>query len=298
MKKLKTFSVYLIGITVLVFIFFSTVYHTSKSLLTVSKYTLTYENLPESFDNYKIVQISDLHNQSFGRDNKNLIKLIDSQSPDLVLISGDSVTITHPDFNNILKLCSYLCEKYTVLYVIGNHEQVLSDETLKNFYSDLSNTGTVVLDNQKYEAVKNGQHINIYGLWYHLRFYREHESIAESMKIKCYLTSDIINEILGIADKTEFNIILTHNPAYFESYCNWGSNLTFAGHAHGGLIRIPLVGGIFSPERERLFPPYDAGLFTKENKNMLISRGLGNGDTGFRFFNTPELVSVTLRCGS
>lgn len=90
-----------------------------------------------------------------------------------------------------------------------------------------------------------------------------------------------------------YNILLAHNPNYFPVYARWGADLTFSGHIHGGMIRLPFVGGLLSPET-LLFPKYDGGSYQIEDKTMILSRGLGRGSMGLRLFNSPEIVTVTL----
>ena len=74
---------------------------------------------------------------------------------------------------------------------------------------------------------------------------------------------------------------------------NWGSDLIFAGHMHGGIIRLPFLGGVLSPERD-YFPEYDGGKYELENSTMVVGRGLGNYTINLRIFNRPELMVVTL----
>ena len=107
-----------------------------------------------------------------------------------------------------------------------------------------------------------------------------------------FFGAEQIRKILGDPDEGSFNILLTHNPLYAESYSGWGADLTLAGHIHGGIIRIPFAGGLLSPERE-LFPRYDAGLYQVGGKTLIVNRGLGNS-FGFRAFNRPEISVITL----
>ena len=104
----------------------------------------------------------------------------------------------------------------------------------------------------------------------------------------------IHTEITPTLDSDSYNILLSHNPRYFLTYVQWGADLTLSGHVHGGMVRIPFVGAVFSPD-EGFFPKYDAGLYTEESgKSIVVSRGLGSGSRGFRLFNRPDLVVITL----
>ncbi|WDC83435.1 hypothetical protein PL321_11895 [Caloramator sp. mosi_1] len=98
---------------------------------------------------------------------------------------------------------------------------------------------------------------------------------------------------MGKIDDRTYNILLTHNPLYFKTYSSWGADLTLCGHIHGGIIRIPFIGGFLSPERV-FFPKYNAGKYEINNNILIVNRGLGNGDFGLRFNNRPEVTVITL----
>ena len=85
--------------------------------------------------------------------------------------------------------------------------------------------------------------------------------------------------------------MLAHHPAYFDAYASWGADLTLSGHLHGGMIRLPFVGGLVSPQM-RLFPKYDKGLYTKKGKKLIVSAGLANHTVNIRINNPPELVVI------
>lgn len=132
----------------------------------------------------------------------------------------------------------------------------------------------------------NGDTVNLIGLWYKLDYY--HRFTGHYRPV----TQETLYTILGDAPQG-YNILLAHNPNYFPVYARWGADLTFSGHIHGGMIRLPLVGGLLSPET-LLFPKYDGGSYQIEDKTMILSRGLGRGSMGLRLFNPPEIVTVIL----
>ena len=105
------------------------------------------------------------------------------------------------------------------------------------------------------------------------------------------LTASRIDEMLGRPEEGCFHILLAHHPAYFDAYASWGADLTLSGHLHGGMIRLPFVGGLVSPQM-RLFPKYDKGLYTKKGKKLIVSAGLGNHTVNIRINNPPELVVI------
>ena len=239
--------------------------------------------IPLSFSGSKILQISDLHNKTYGNENITLLNAINEISPDYIFLTGDMVSSKDTDFSNFYSLASEIGTKYDCYYIPGNHELDFTNEKLKEFYKILEDYKINVLDNEAIELIKDGERINLYGMWYNPKYY-----IKEDFKL------EIMEKIMSKAEENSFNILLTHNPDDFEVYANWGADLTFSGHVHGGMVRLPYVGGVISPSRT-LFPEYDDGLYEYNDSNLIVSRGLSRGATGIRIFNQPELVVVNLK---
>ena len=264
--------------------------------LEITKYEIENEKIPKEFNNFKIVQISDLHNKSFGKDNKRLLETIDSQNPDIVVITGDLVEGDNKDFDVALNLIDELLKKYKVYHIIGNHEQKSlikkHKELYKTYFDKLYNKNIVNLDNEKTKVEKDGKYINIYGLIVPLEYYPYFFKNYENKNMK--LEQDFINNKLGEINRDEYNILLAHTPFFFEEYEKYGVDLVLAGHVHGGIIRLPKVGGLLSPNRE-FFPKYDFGKYIKNNTTMLLSKGLGGSKVLIRFACKPEIVSITLK---
>jgi predicted MPP superfamily phosphohydrolase len=120
-------------------------------------------------------------------------------------------------------------------------------------------------------------------LWYEKKYYTSQE-----------LTSEEILNRMGESDKGKYNILLAHQPKYFPLYQEWGADLILSGHLHGGMVRLPFIGAVFSPDGE-LFPKYSAGQYTLQDSMLVVSRGVGIGSRGFRVLNRPELVLITLK---
>jgi len=268
--------------------------YASNQLVTTSEYELQWDKLPPAFDGYKILQLSDLHSKDFDKGNKGLLKKIRSQSPDIIVLTGDMVNSTDLDFSVFLSLAEELAKDYEVYYVVGNHEQSLSNSSRMYLHSELVKMGVRILDNEKVVIERGEESIDLYGLWFNLRYYsdRTSEYVQEDAETY-YFSIDKLEKILGEKDKDRFGILLAHNPLYADTYRKWGADLTLSGHVHGGMIRLPFLGGVYSPERT-FFPEYDGGLYTFGEQNMIVSRGIGNGNMGFRLFNSPEIVTVTL----
>ena len=264
--------------------------------LEITKYEIENEKIPKEFDNFKIVQISDLHNKSFGKGNKRLLEKIDSQNPDIVVITGDLVEGDNKNFDVALNLIDELLKKYKVYHIIGNHEQKSlikkHKQLYKTYFDKLYKKNIVNLDNEKTKVEKDGKYINIYGLIIPLEYYPYFFKNYENKNMK--LEQDFINNKLGEINRDEYNILLAHTPFFFEDYEKYGVDLVLAGHVHGGIIRLPKVGGLLSPNRE-FFPKYDFGKYIKNNTTMLLSKGLGGSKVLIRFACKPEIVSITLK---
>ena len=250
--------------------------------LTVSEYTITSDKV----DEHIFIVLSDLHCCSFGKDNHRLIKRIDEISPEIIFIPGDLVTKymypEHKKIQRMLRFVKSLSEKYPVYFSPGNHEIRLYD--YDRFKDEIRKMGVHYLENSSVDI--QDSNIRVYGLDLNLGWYRSHDELSK----------EIIGELIGKknADEKYFNILLAHDPRYFEAFVEWGADLTLSGHLHGGIIRLPFVGGVISPYM-RIFPKYDAGEYEKDGKRMIISRGLGTHHIRLRFFNPPEVVVIRMK---
>ena len=104
---------------------------------------------------------------------------------------------------------------------------------------------------------------------------------------------DYLQRLLGRPDPARVSLLIAHNPDFFEAYAEWGADLVVSGHVHGGLMRLPVLGGVISPAI-RLFPVYDGGEFKKDKAVMILGRGLGTHTLPIRIFNPGELVVIDL----
>lgn len=289
--KTKKGNVFIKVFAIILVCFLTTVIVSNK-YLTTSKYEIKSEKLPISFNGFKIILIADLHNAEFGKNNKTLIRKIEKSNPDIVLLAGDMISTSDTDYNNFFTFADNIGKRFETYYIPGNHEQALGEEKIHDFCEKISQEGIRVLDNEKVKLVRNGEYINLYGMWFNLRFYADRSRDADKSE-QYYFDAVTMKEILNDSEKGKFNLLLTHNPVYFETYEKWGADLTLSGHIHGGMIRLPFIGGVYSPEKT-YFPKYDGGIYSINKSKMAVSRGLGNGNLGFRFLNCPELVEITL----
>lgn len=251
----------------------------------IANYVYKNEKIPKGFDGYKILHISDLHNKNFyGRLSKKIKKI----NPDIIFITGDLIDRRKTRIDIAMKFISEVIEIAPIYYVSGNHEQ-LSDSyfVLKDKLKKLSVT---ILDNG-YLVLKNGSdEIGLMGLADPASI----QSEGNYSKGDNILYAESILEKLCENVRTDFNILLSHRPELYNVYKEKNVELVFSGHAHGGQIRLPSLGGILSPN-QGFFPKYSEGMYVEEDTSMIVSRGLGNSLFPFRIFNRPELVVVNLK---
>lgn len=234
-----------------------------------------------------IVFLSDLHNKKYGKNNEKTIADVRALNPDLVLVGGDMMT-AYPgeDYSSGLHFVSEVCKDRPYVYAEGNHEyraRIYTED-----YNDLS-------DRYNNDLAKNGVKITIND---HEDFFSEIRVFSFSMAHEYYrrfrlkpMPDDYIASEIGNPDDGKFNILLAHNPDYFENYVKWGADLTLSGHVHGGVVRIPFWIGVISPMCT-LFPKYSGGVFRKKEKTMIVSRGMGMHTIPLRMFNPAEIVVI------
>ncbi|MDU2163050.1 metallophosphoesterase [Intestinibacter bartlettii] len=279
-----------IGIFILMYLYIKY----NVNTLEVTKYVVENKKVPKEFDGYNIVQISDLHSKLFGENNKKLIQKIKSLNPDIVVVTGDLIDGENNNYNVALDFMKEISKLYRVYYIIGNHEQKSLIKKYKDEYKDYFNKlhqiDFVNLDNNKVEIVKGDSNINLYGLTVPYSCYKYLFDNQETTSIDI----DFLEEKLVKVDREQFNILLAHTPFYFDEYEKWGADLTLCGHVHGGIVRLPLVGGLLSPDR-KFFPKYDLGEYIKNKSTMIVSKGLGGSKVLIRVNCKPEIVNIKLK---
>lgn len=284
MKNKKTLTIVIAFIVLCLTLGTLIVYDNFK--LDITEYNLESDNLPESFNELKIIHLSDLHNTEFGKDNEKLLRIIKEQKPDAVFVTGDTIDGFYTNiqipinlFKEILKICD-------IYFVVGNHESRVNTNIHTEFIDTLIEIGVIVLKDDSAYIEKDGERIQVIGLKdasdYKIDYSEDYtEKITETINI--------------LDDKNTFSILLSHHPELFPEYKNTDIDLVFSGHAHGGQFRLPFFGGIIAPE-QGLFPEYDAGVFSENNTTMVVSRGLGNSIIPVRINNSPEVIVLTFSC--
>lgn len=249
--------------------------------LSISNYNVVNTRIPSSFNNFKIVQISDLHNTRTKKLVNSLIKEIKKQKPNIIVITGDLIDSKKYDLEVALDFIDELKSVAPIYYVSGNHEAWSSK--YEDINSNLVERGVFILDNE-YDTIEiNDENIIILG-------------VSDPAFYPSYLseqTSSNLEDILDDLENNNFKILLSHRPELFETYANHDINLVLTGHAHGGQVRLPFFGGLIAPN-QGLFPKYTDGKFEQNKTTMIVSRGIGNSIIPFRVNNRPELVTVTL----
>lgn len=236
--------------------------------------------LPEAFEGFKIAHVSDLHNAVFGRKNEKLLSLIRAAKPDIIAITGDLIDSRHTDIDSALAFVEAAAEIAPVYYVTGNHESRLDFDEIE---PRLIAAGARVLRNEAEDIGRGGERIRLAGID-DPSFIRTGGTAEERAAAEL--------EQLGDGGGT-FTVLLAHRPELVEVYAEYGAGLVLSGHAHGGQVRLPLLGGLYAPG-QGLLPEYDSGLYSLGKTQMVVSRGLGNSVAPLRVNNRPELVIVTL----
>lgn len=266
----------------------------SNMALTTSRYTVSSDKLPESFDGFRIVQLSDLHSMEFGSGNSRLLKRIAAEQPDIIVMTGDMINARDNDFSSFFELCRSAADICPTYYVIGNHEDSKQGDQRTELMTGISEAGVIILDNTSVRLEREEQHITLYGFHSGQWSYSGRTLTDDASPVMDGFDAGDLHRALGTPDADGYSVLLAHSPDFFPVYADWGANLTLSGHIHGGMLRLPFVGGVFSPG-SHLFPTYDAGEYEIGDSALILSRGLGIGQLGIRVFNPPDVVSVTLR---
>lgn len=246
--------------------------------IVISNFNYNSDIVPEGFNNFKIVHISDLHNKVFGNEQDKLIEKVEALESDIIVITGDLIDRRRYNLEKSMYFINASVEIAPVYYVSGNHEAWSG--RFSEIEGRLINAGVKIMDDSETEIRRGNSSIKLLGL-----------------SDPDFLTSDYIDgtDTSKLEEEgEELKILLSHRPELFELYSDNNIDMIFSGHAHGGQIRLPLIGGLIAPD-QGLFPKYTAGSYTSSTSTMYVSRGLGNSLFPVRVFNRPEIISVTLK---
>lgn len=233
--------------------------------------------------NIRAVQISDLHKRRFGGKGKRVIEAVKELSPHVIFVTGDLVSRTEKDLSTAENVLNELCKISHVYIILGNHEQTPETDIEKRFLEMVKSTEAVLLRNERKRITLQHRDINLIGLELPYSVYKKNGGYSDLDKVD----KEAMIRLLGYPPEGE-NVLLAHNPLFAEAYAEWGADVTFSGHVHGGSVRL-FGKGLLSPER-KFFPKYDKGVYTVGNMKLVVSAGLGKP----RLFDPPEIVVYQL----
>jgi predicted MPP superfamily phosphohydrolase len=249
--------------------------------IVVTKHEFVSEKVPKELDGFRIVHISDLHNKDFG---SRLVKHMKKQEPDIIVITGDLIDSRNTRVDIALEFAKEATKIAPVYYVTGNHEGRSSE--YPELLLGLTSCGVNILDNSSTSINYNNSYFNLIGLA---------DPVFIEAKGYEQSTYEVIKEtITKNINENTLNLLLAHRPELLRLYSETSVDLVFSGHAHGGQVRIPYIGGLVAPN-QGFWPKYTSAIHSMDETSMVISRGLGNSIIPIRVFNRPEVVIVTLR---
>lgn len=275
----------------------------------VTEYEIFDEKVPAAFDGYRLVQVTDVHSIRNQEQADLLYATVVNQHPDAVVITGDLVDSGYYTEENTafksgesdkiagqdtIDFVKRLTDNYYVYWVYGNHEMILLDDVDNNpFKVAMEEIGVVFLNNAGVKISKDEEGIYLLGIQdpstlYKDSAYAEYDNHTE--RINAMMTN-----VMALKEDDLYTIVLSHRPEYYNEYIKYGVDLILTGHAHGGQVRIPGLGGLYAPG-QGWFPEYTEGICLKnEDYPMIIGRGIGNSVEVPRIFNPPEINTIVLK---
>ena len=259
----------------------------------ITHYDIVSEKLNKLTKKKRIVFLTDLHNNSYGQNNERLLAAVKRQEPDMILIGGDmlvgkpemSTKVAEDFVENLTEICP-------VYYANGNHEQRMKiyperfGTKYQEYKSRVEHWGVRFLENEHVDLMFENLPVQIHGLEIPREGYKKFRKTNVSLVQ--------IEERIGKADSSKYQILLAHNPIYADTYLDWGADLVLSGHLHGGIVRLPGFGGIITPQF-RMFPKYSGELSLKDEKSVVVSKGLGTHTIKIRFLNPAEMIVLHLQ---
>ena len=268
MKRRTLITMILAGVVLLGLLIWGICENKALELNTI---TVTCDDLPESFDGFRIAHVSDLHSTQIGKDNSKLLSILRDAKPDIIAITGDLMDCRDTDPSIAIAFGAEAAKIAPTYFVTGNHEARLNEALYSRLLDGLLDAGVIILEDSEKIFTRNGQSVSIAG----------------------HKWGDT-DQIGKITDFEGYRILLSHHPEDFGNYVAGNYNLVLCGHAHGGQIRLPFIGGLFAPG-QGLFPKYDSGSYAQADMQMIVSRGIGNSSFPLRFGNPPEVILIVLK---
>lgn len=255
-----------------------------------TRYEVCSDKLKEE---HRWVVIADLHLWRYGKHNERLLAAIREEKPEVIFVPGDLTVDTKPEhFFVAEQLMEQLTRIAPVFFSNGNHESRLEDREHSNYIAyqrlktRMMELGVHILNNKRESVRAGGDELAVSGLELPLAYYKK--------GVDTPLAKEELSRLLGEPGDGHYQILLAHTPKYVPEYLAWGADLCLCGHYHGGLVCLPGIGSVISPQFE-LFPKYSFGRFDKGAQTALISRGMGTHTFHVRIFNRSELLVVTAK---
>ena len=249
----------------------------------ITEFDYSNSNIPADFDGFTIAQVSDLHNKTFGKNQKTILAKLKSTAPDIIVITGDVIDRRKYDLDAALDFVKGAAKIAPVYYVTGNHEAWLEDFEMTKSW--LIESGAIFMDDTEVSLSKGDSSFKLLGVSdpdFLTTQYAQGNDVTKMTKQLSKWSTD-----------QSFKVLLTHRPELFDLYSENNMDLVFAGHTHGGQIRVPFVGGVVAPD-QGWFPKFTSGKYAQDASTMFVSRGLGNSLVPIRINNRPEILVVRL----
>lgn len=267
----------------ILFIGISVYFFWENNHIKITEFEYANSKIPVAFDGFTIAQVSDLHNKMFGKNQKIILTKLASAAPDIIVITGDVIDRRKYDLEAARDFVKGAAKIAPVYFVTGNHEAWLEDFGIAK--ATLVESGAIFMDDTAVTLTNENSTIKILGV------------SDPDFLTSAYAQGNDVSKMSKQLDKwsadTDFQILLTHRPELLDLYAENNMDLVFAGHAHGGQIRIPFVGALVAPD-QGWFPKYTSGSYNKGLTTMYVSRGLGNSIFPVRINDSPEIVVVRL----
>lgn len=257
----------------------------SDLALKTTKYTLK----TETSATFKVTVLSDLHFAWFGKDNCRLVDAVKATEPDVILLAGDFFDYHSGKSNadKVRKLLTSLCEISHVYMVPGNHDMRYNVATGENCFEYARNCGVTVLDGEYADIEINGQNVRIGGIF-------DHSVYLEDYGQRWY-ESEVYGYLKDFENTDSVKLLMMHRPnTFIYTDDEWDIDAVFCGHDHGGIWRLPVLGGVYAPE-QGFFPEYDKGEYDFGKMKMFLCAGLEGYYIVPRLFNRPEILEITVK---
>lgn len=241
---------------------------------------------------HKIIFLSDLHNHVYGDDNEELLEAIRKEKPEYILVGGDMlVSNNRHSYLPALKFMQELRKIAPVYCANGNHEQRLK-ELIEKFHMSyaayrriLQEEGICFLENNSVMLKMADVDVRVTGLEVPLWCYKRGKKVE--------FTAQEMETWVGESRRECYEILMAHNPSYMRKYVDWGADLVLSGHLHGGIVRLPIFGGVIAPNF-RIFPRYSGGHYQEKDTAIVVSKGLGTHTINIRLWNPAEMIVLHL----